>query len=98
MARPLQAGEADRIILYSNLLLDWAAVPYTLKLHVTKRGSEVTNTYDMEAVGGQPNQAKIITTTTMFPTEGPYRLQVVAYDGSAIALRSGVATIPVLGN
>lgn len=99
MSRPLQAGEAGRILLFNKLNFDWADAGHTCKLHVTLKDSGVTNIYGpMDAVVGFPLQAQITTTADMFPDPGSYRVQVVTYLGGDIQLRSEMDTIPVAKN
>lgn len=98
MSRPIQAGEVGRELLFTRLNVDWAGLGHTLKLHVTKKDTSVTDTYNMSAVSGAPYQGKILTTSVMFPTSGTYRIQVVSYSGSDPQLRSEMGTINVSDN
>ena len=96
MSRNLQAGEVGRLFKATNLGYDWNGNGHTAKLHVTFQGT--TNTYNMSTVNGQAQQAKVLTTATMFPSEGQYRCQVVTYIGTDPQLRSVMKTVVVLGS
>jgi hypothetical protein len=99
MSRNIQAGEVGRLITTPNLGIDWAAVPYTLKLHIYTDAHVLVGTFSMTAaVPANVQSAQISTTAAMFPTAGSYLVQVVAYSGATTMLRSTVAVVVVLPN
>lgn len=78
---PIVAGEEDRTLVFDNLQLDWAAVPYTMKLELTRPDGTETE-YDLAAVSGNVNAAKRVGVAGMFPVSGVYRFQLIGYSGA----------------
>lgn len=80
---PIVAGEVDRTLIFADFGLDWAGAGYTLKLEVTRPDGTQTE-YELAAVSGDVDSAKLVGVGGVFPVSGVYLFQLICYSGSTL--------------